>query len=246
MNRCSNLQGSYPFAFHLCNVDMNARVGTEKGNGYPWISAQLLLLSFLKTIILENARFLLVLSSLQNYHPWINSQTSRIHTSLCIPFVNLCAKLKTWTASLQSRPQTFVTAWKYVNFLPNWDKLHLFPIPELPPCWVFFCHPCWTFPPCFFSLTSWRSVLWIKKSRCAFRVTLIRWSNESRLIPLRIPTVMRSLLDPAAKKDSVSSQIGNHRHQHCAAAAAASFGREKWDKFTVEKSQINLQWRKVR
>ena len=45
---------------------------------------------------------------------------------------------------------------------------------------------------------------------------------------------MRSLLDPAAKKDSVSSQIGNHRHQHC--AAAASFGREKSDKFTVEKS----------
>ena len=65
LNKCSSLQGSYPFAFHLCNVDMNARVGTEKGNGYPWISAQLLLLSFLKTIILENARFLLVLSSLQ-------------------------------------------------------------------------------------------------------------------------------------------------------------------------------------
>ena len=64
LNKCSSLQGSYPFAFHLCNVDMNARVGKEKGNGYPWISAQLLL-SFLKTIILENARFLLVLSSLQ-------------------------------------------------------------------------------------------------------------------------------------------------------------------------------------
>ena len=40
-----------------------------------------------------------------------------------------------------------------------------------------------------------------------------------------------------------SSQIGNHRHQHC--AAAASFGRERLNKITVEKSQINSQWRKV-
>ena len=118
MNRCSNLQGSYPFAFHLCNVDMNARVGTEKGNGYPWISAQLLLLSFLKTIILENARFLLVLSSLQNYHPWINSQTSRIHISLCIPFVNLCAKLKTWTASLKVTHRLLLQLGNMSTFFP--------------------------------------------------------------------------------------------------------------------------------
>ena len=245
MNRCSNLQGSYPFAFHLCNIDMNARVGTEKGNGYPWISAQLLLLSFLKTIILENARFLLVLSSLQKSFLDKCSNLQGSYISFHSIFELMCYIKDLNRASLQSRPQTFVTAWKYVNFLSNRDKLHLFPIPELPPCWVFFCHPCWTFPPCFFSLKSWHSVLWIEKSRCAFRVNLIRWSNESRLIPLRIPTVMRSLLDPAAKKDSASSQIGNHRHQHCAAAAAASFGREKSDKFTVEKNQINSQRRRI-
>ena len=60
LNKCSSLQGSYPFAFHLCNVDMNARVGTEKGNGYPWISAQLLLISSQNYHPLENALFLLV------------------------------------------------------------------------------------------------------------------------------------------------------------------------------------------
>ena len=97
--------------------------------------------------------------------------------------------------------------WKNVHFLPNWDVLHLFPIPELS---SHLCHPGLVFSPLFISqILTLSSALWIKNSDA---LSVSFWSDESRLISLRIPTVMRSLLDPAA--ETASSQIGNHRHQH--------------------------------
>ena len=81
----------------------------------------------------------------------------------------------------------------------------------------------WSFPPSLF-LKSWHSHMFCE-SKNSDALSVSFWSDESRLISLKIPTVMRSLLDPAA--ETASSQIGNHRHQHSAASAAPLFGEGK-------------------
>ena len=167
----------------MCNVNTNAMFGEA--------------MPLARWRVTDIHEYLLFLLSLENYYPWTNVETFRVHISLFIPFVQY---KRIEQQPPQLRPQTFVTTWKDVNFLPNWKSLQFFSIPELSPC-LSFSVTLLNFPPLFISqILTLSSLLWIKKFRCAFRVNLIRWSTESRLIPLKIPTVMRSLLDPAAEK----------------------------------------------
>ena len=149
------------------------------------------------------------------YYSWINTRTSLVNLSLwtlkrstLIKASDFCYDLERCPLSSQLRCASLVSYPWPVTLLVF--SCHL-------------CHPGLVFFTLFISqILTLSSVLWIKNSDV---LSVSFWSDESRLISLKIPTVMRSLLDPAA--ETASSQIGNHRHQHSAASAAPLFGEAK-------------------
>ena len=145
----------------MCNVNTNAMFGEA--------------MPLARWRVTDIHEYLLFLLSLENYYPWTNVETFRVHISLFIPFVQY---KRIEQQPPQLRPQTFVTTWKDVNFLPNWKSLQFFSIPELSPCLSFSVtpSPCWTFPPCLF-LKSWHSHLFCE-SKNSDALSVWIWSDD--------------------------------------------------------------------